>query len=192
MTLTREQVEQQPDLDTDAPVSRQHEKKWYETYEYPYYYAASPAFAWGYGVAPTALFDAQREGVDKEESRRVDDENDLRSFEEVRGYHVETPDGLIGKIEDMIMDDETWAVRYFTVNTRNWLSDRLVLLAPNWIEAFDWAKAKVVCRLPREAVEAAPVFNSGIPLTRDYEEKLHAHYGMASYWSVTGLDEPLM
>jgi hypothetical protein len=94
-------------------------------------------FAWGYGVAPTALFDAQRDDVDKEEARRVDEENCLRSFEEVRGYHVETPDGVIGKIEDMIMDEETWAVWYFTVNTRDWLSDRFIILTPDLIESFD-------------------------------------------------------
>ena len=104
VNLTKEEVKQQPDLDEDAPVSRRHEQKWYETYGYPYYYTAGYGFAWGYGVTPPALLEVAQNEADSEEVRHIDEETCLRSLEEIRGYHLEAVDGVVGKIEDMIMN----------------------------------------------------------------------------------------
>jgi sporulation protein YlmC with PRC-barrel domain len=30
----------------------------------------------------------------------------------VSGYHIQAKDGEIGHVEDFIIDDETWAIRY--------------------------------------------------------------------------------
>jgi len=44
----------------------------------------------------------------------------LRSSHEVTGYHIQAKDGELGHVEDFIIDDETWAIRYLIVNTSNW------------------------------------------------------------------------
>jgi len=44
----------------------------------------------------------------------------LRSTDEVSGYHIQAADGEIGHVEDFVIDDETWAIRYMVVATRNW------------------------------------------------------------------------
>jgi len=48
----------------------------------------------------------------------------LRSVNEVIGYHIEARDGLIGHVEGFIVDDEGrntegWEIRYLIVHTRN-------------------------------------------------------------------------
>jgi hypothetical protein len=45
VTLTRKQVEKSPDIDTDKPVSRQHEVTHFDYYGYPYYW--SGPYLWG-------------------------------------------------------------------------------------------------------------------------------------------------
>ena len=44
----------------------------------------------------------------------------LRSTNVVSGYHIQASDGEIGIVEDFIVDDEMWAIRYLIVGTRNW------------------------------------------------------------------------
>ena len=43
----------------------------------------------------------------------------LRSTDNVRGYEIQAIDGEIGHVEDFVIDDETWAIRYLVVATRN-------------------------------------------------------------------------
>ena len=44
VSLTKQQVENSPDIDTHKPMSRQHETDIYDYYGYPYYWPA-PSFA---------------------------------------------------------------------------------------------------------------------------------------------------
>ncbi|HKL20737.1 MAG TPA: PRC-barrel domain-containing protein [Tichowtungia sp.] len=179
--LTKEQVEQQPDLEADEPVSRRHEKLWYETYGYPF---------WGYGIVPPALFDIEQSEDEREESRRIDEATCLRSLEEVRGYDIEAPDGTIGRLEDLIMDNETWAIRYLTVNMEDRIPDRSVFLAPAWFESFDWEQQKLFCRFSRETVDAAPELHADMPITPAREKTLFDYFDVPGWASVTGRSEP--
>ena len=45
VTLTKKQVEESPSIDTDKPVSRQHEAYYHDYYGYPYYW--SGPYLWG-------------------------------------------------------------------------------------------------------------------------------------------------
>jgi hypothetical protein len=62
----------------------------------------------------------------------------LRSTDEVTGYHLVALDGEIGHVDDFIIDDETWAIRYLVVATRNWWPGKKVLISPKWIESVSW------------------------------------------------------
>jgi hypothetical protein len=46
-------------------------------------------------------------------------DNHLRSAQEVMGYRIQAQDGAIGHVEDFILDDGTWQVRYIIIDTRN-------------------------------------------------------------------------
>ena len=58
----------------------------------------------------------------------------LRSTHDVSGYHIQAADGEIGHVEDFIIDDETWAIRYLVIDTKNWWYGKKVLVSPQWIE----------------------------------------------------------
>jgi hypothetical protein len=54
---------------------------------------------------------------------------------EVNGYDIEASDGNIGHVEDFILEDKTWALRYVVVDTRNWLpGGKKVMLSLNWVK----------------------------------------------------------
>jgi len=67
----------------------------------------------------------------------------LRSTHAVTGYHLQALDGEIGHVEDFIIDDENWTIRYLVVATKNWWPSEMVLVSPQWIERVSWDESKV-------------------------------------------------
>lgn len=56
----------------------------------------------------------------------------MRSAREVRGYQIQGRDEAIGHVNDFIVDDETWEIRYLVIDTSNWWFGKKVLVAPHW------------------------------------------------------------
>jgi hypothetical protein len=106
----------------------------------------------------------------------------LRSTDEVTGYHFAALDGEIGHVDDFIIDDETWAIRYLVVATKNWWPGKKVLISPKWIENVSWEEREVAIGLTRETIKAAPEYTDESLLTRDYETVLYGHYNREGYW----------
>jgi len=186
--LSKEEVKNQPELDTDAPVSRKYEKAWHEKYGYPYYYGAGTSMAWGYGIVPASMFEERRTDVELGEPGEPSDDRHLRSVAELRGYHVVSGGSTeLGTVSDMVVDDETWAIRYLVVDTRKAIGGVDALLAPAWCGEIDWAGKTIPCDLPPEKVKTAPGFTPEVPINRNYEQQLHDFYGKDSYWSISGL-----
>jgi sporulation protein YlmC with PRC-barrel domain len=123
--------------------------------------------------------------VEKSEERRAERKQagdfHLRSAAKVTGYQIEATDGEIGRVEDFIIDDETWEVRYIVVDTRDWLPGKKVLVAPQWIERVSWEECKIYVNLSRQAIKRGPEYHADT-LNREYEEKLYDHYDRPKYW----------
>ena len=180
VTLPRAQIEDGPALDSAVPVSRQYEEEYYGHYGWPLYWGGSAM--WGASGAILRDHGQQRDATGELQPWDAH----LRSTRDVTGHHIQAPDGEIGHVEDFIVDDETWAIRYLVVNTENWWPGRKVLIAPQWIDRVSWAEGKVFVGLMREHIRNSPEFKSKELLTRDYELGLHRHYSRDGYW----LDEP--
>jgi hypothetical protein len=105
----------------------------------------------------------------------------LRSMAEVSGYHIEASDGAIGHLENVLIDDLAWDVRYLVVDTRNWWFGQHVLISPFAVRDFDWADSKVHLNVSREQVKASPPWAPLDMIDRAYEQRLHAYYGWPGY-----------
>ncbi|MDP3273568.1 MAG: PRC-barrel domain-containing protein [Deltaproteobacteria bacterium] len=184
LSLTTEKVKNSPSIDVEKPVSRQHERQFSSYYGYPRYWG-SPG-VWGLVAYPALLATSEK----STSATEVDSSTDvhLRSDEEVRGYHVEGTDGSIGHIEDFIVDDETWEIRYLVVNTRNWWFGKSVLVAPQWVERISWAENKVYIELAREVIKAGPEWSATDAVNRQYETRLYDYYGRPAYWQTAPAD----
>lgn len=180
--LTKRQVKNSPSIDTDEPVSRQHETDLHDYYNWPIYWGSGagigPYAGIGYPV-PTHLDLMIKQ---KKASPEKPADPHLRSTRQVTGYHLQALDGEIGHVQDFIVDDETWAIRYLVVNTQNWLPGKKVLISPSWIKRISWSRSKVFVDLARESIESSPAFDSSKPKNRDYEDRLFDHYGRPKYW----------
>jgi len=194
--LSQQQVRDSPSVDTDKPVSRQHEIDYYNYYGYSNYWEG--ANLWGVGVYPVPWVGAssdvalsprqpQDEALARQRQRRLDREREaadthLRSSKEVIGYEIMATDGPIGSVEDFVFDDESWAIRYMVVDTRKWLPGKHILLSPEWIDSVSWSEHEVYVKVPRQLIETSPEFDGSRPLSREHEATLYEHHGRTAYW----------
>lgn len=124
-----------------------------------------------------ALSDSDHEAV----VGRADDpehayDEHLRSSKMVSRYHVMAVDGEIGQIEDGIVDDQTWTIKYVVATVSNWWSAKKVLVPTEWILWISAAESNVYVSLTRDNIATAPYFDPEKPLTGDLEIALHNHY----------------
>ncbi len=154
VNLTRERIEHSPPLEDHATVSRQYEINLFNYYGYGYYWMGPEV--WGPSIYPTPLMD-----VDKKPAfaNDVPQENHLRSANEINGYHIQASNGQIGHVDDFVLNDETWAIDYLVIDTRNWLpGGQKVLITPKSVTNIDWAENKVFVELSEEAIKNSPSF----------------------------------
>jgi PRC-barrel domain len=194
VSITKEQVRNSPDIDTHMPVSRQHETDYFDYYGYPFYWTGDGL--WGDAMYPYAMLANYKDPAGSRvyrdtESREIasmireakdGDDPYLRSCQEVIGYHIEATDGEIGHVAGLLVDEQTWAIRYVVVNTSNWWVGHQVLIAPQWITDVSWANKRVVVGVARQAIKTAPDFDSTWQLNREQEAALYNHHGRRGYW----------
>jgi hypothetical protein len=48
----------------------------------------------------------------------------------LKGCTLQSRDGEIGNVNEFYFDDQHWAIRCLVADTRNWLTDRQVLITP--------------------------------------------------------------
>ncbi len=176
VNITKDQLENCPSPSDEETVSREHEKQIFMHYGYPDYWNGTGL--WGAAAYPWIL-DTEpvmenQEKDDGEETR----ENHLRSFKELKGYSIKASDGEIGHVEDFILDDETWALRYVIVDTRNWLpGGKKVMLSLNWARSVSWSESSFEMDMPKEKIEKGPEFDPEKPVNVEYETRLYDYYG---------------
>lgn len=176
--LTNKQIEDSPSWNSDKPVSRQLEEDYYGYYGWPAYWSGS--LIWG----PYPYLPHEREESAELNSGGKAWDPHLRSVSVVNGYAIQAKDGEIGHVDDFVVDDETWAIRYMVVDTRNWWPGKKVLISPRWIEGVSWEDSKVSVNLLRETIKLSPEYSEESLLTRDYEAALHKHYDRQGYWAL--------
>ncbi len=159
LSLTKEQVKKSPDIDTDKPVSRQQEVELYGHYQWENYWG-SGFFGGGSlgGGIPFPLIDKEVfTETDKKKNHKNDDIH-LRSTGTVTNYQVHATNGDIGHVNDFIIDDETWQIKFIVVDTHNWFGGKKVLIKVEDIKKIDWMEDKFFLDITTSAVEKSKLF----------------------------------
>ena len=155
--LTKKQIKDSPDSDTDQPVSRQMEARIYHHYGWkPYWGYATQIGAYGYlGDAMAERHYLEPDQREETPADTVPSEGDpqLRSIEAVTGYHIHARDGEIGHVEDFLVEDGDWHIPYLVVDTKNWWPGKKVLISPRSADHIDWAGKLVNLNVGRQKVK---------------------------------------
>ena len=180
--LTKQQVKDSPEIDTDRPVSRQMETSVYDHYGWsPYWGAGFGMGSYGYmpgsGMAWPYLGARRREQkIDEVQADR--DDVHLRSVEAVTGYHIHASDGEIGHVEDFLVEDADWCIHYLVVDTKNWWPGKKILVSSRSAGEIDWNDRLVNLDVTRQRIKDGPAYDPSMTIDRAYEEKLLTYYGI--------------
>ena len=95
---------------------------------------------------------------------------------------IRATDGELGTVDELYFDDETWAIRYLTVETGGWLGGRQVLISPISVAHTDWQAQRLDVALTKKQVENSPDINTHQPVSRQHEAAYLGYYGYPYYW----------
>jgi sporulation protein YlmC with PRC-barrel domain len=73
---------------------------------------------------------------------RAGEETHLQAATAAIGYTMRTEDGTIGHVQDLLVDDKAWAIRYLLVDTTKKWAGKRVLVAPEWLTHVSWDESK--------------------------------------------------
>jgi len=182
-------------------LSRQHEWEFGRYYAYPNYWGSTGLWGEGYyfgagrspwtmskgtgDVAPGSEFVAvqdARQRMAHVAAKHSDGDTHLRSCTAVIGNYTHAADGDIGHVQGMLVDENSWAIRYLVINTSNWWLGHQVLVAPEWITDVSWSERKVKVDLTRQAIKESPPWDPVLLPDRSQEAVVHQHYGRKGYW----------
>ena len=106
----------------------------------------------------------------------------LRSVKEMLNYSILATDGEIGTVSDALVGDSDLKLRYLVIDTGGWLSGRKVLLSTAWLSSVEPGKEAVVVNMEKKRIKESPPYESSAAVNREYEARLHDHYGYPYYW----------
>ena len=176
--LTRQQVKDSPEIDTDRPVSRQMETSVYDYYGWSPYWGTG-FYMGGYGYMPGGGMASPYLGSRKQ--RR----GDRRRPATRRGCRISaasqrspvtifTPsDGEIGHVEDFLVEDADWSIHYLVVDTSNWWYGEKVLISPRLAREIEWTDRLVNLDVDRQKVKDSPRYDASKTLDQAYEKHYH-------------------
>ncbi|MDT3778762.1 PRC-barrel domain-containing protein [Nitrospira sp. MA-1] len=185
VTLTSIEIEDSPGIETDLPFSLQKEKelrlffKWREYWDEDGFIQPAgftPMSVPGGEAMEQSLTDGMRA------PGKLDGNPHLRSANEVQGYYIGAQDGEIGHVDDFIVEDTSWEIRYLVIDTQNWLPGKKVLISPKWVNSIDWNKQTVQVGMNRDLIEQSPEYDPSKPINREYEVRMYDFYGKPHDW----------
>lgn len=106
----------------------------------------------------------------------------LMNAAKLNGLVIRATDGDIGTVVDPYFDDETWAIRYFTVDTGSWLGGRRVLISPMSVRCAEWQAGRLEVALTMKQVEDSPSIDTQAPVSRQHEADYLGYFGYPNYW----------
>lgn len=177
--LSTQQVKDSPPIEAHEPVSRAYETLFFKYFGYGYYWTGPGV--WGEYSQPHAL--AHRQMPDMKDFGRVlgppDDQNHLRSIEQIKGYDVTFSAENIGQVYDLIMDTESWTIKYVVVDTHRFLPGfKKVLLRPSHIDAIDWLTHRLSSHVNAEFLLHCPTYESGLLNSELYQKRVKKQFSM--------------
>jgi hypothetical protein len=100
---------------------------------------------------------------------------------------VGATDGEMGNVDDFLVDDQSWGVRYLVVETGGILGGRRVLISPISFLETEEERRRFQLALTMNKIENSPSIDLDKPVCRQQERDYYHYYGYPHYWGYGGL-----
>lgn len=189
--LDREQVKQSPKVSGVSSITHEQEQRLADHYNWVAY---SNTFnvAGGMpitgntgggmlnaGPAAAGLFGRRKRKITRDSDL---DTRELHSSQQVIDFKISTKNGDLGYVEDFIVDERDWSIRFMVIDTRKFMEGKKILVAPESIDWISWRKKHVSVNMEKEKLQGCPNFELSLPLKDEYAKLLYEQYECAHFW----------
>lgn len=178
VSMTREEIENAPPLDSHAPVSRAYEETYHEHFSLPFYWIGADfteGMLSGNGIVQP-VGDLLEDPTPVETPATREDKQ-LHSAQEIMNYGVMACNHDAGRIDDMIIDDSNWRIQNIVMNTGSVIPDKNVLVSPEEIHQIDWINRLVSTHISADTLHDRTEFDPNAPVNHQQETRLYDYYG---------------
>ncbi len=181
VNVTVQQIKSAPVIKKDNAVSREQEEQLAAHYDSEPYWVRGPTE----GLPPREPKSGQR--PDSSEEAAAVARTHLDGFFVLRAsdmfdFAVDSKEGEAGRVNDLVVSDDTWRLHYVAAQVGLWLGEQKILLAIDWLSAVDQDKRKLIFDVGRKEINSSPEYDPEQPVNRKYEEILYDAYGRPRYW----------
>jgi len=176
VNLPIKHVSNSPLIDIEKPIARQNEIELFNHYSLQYYWENE---FYTRPIRMHTFSSAANKKIQKEDDDLVQQlqiNRSLLSTDKVKGYNIHANDGKVGCVDDYILDDENWNLRFLIVDTNNLEPGKKILILPRWIKRINSDEGKILLNLSQESIKNIPEFDPAQPVGTNYESELFNHY----------------
>ena len=103
----------------------------------------------------------------------------------VGSYLYDLYDEMVGRIQGLMVDPETYRPRYLVLTIGGFLftEGKIILFPRNHYESLEMGKVKTSWR--RDSIQQSPSVNSLKSLTLEKEQNILSYYDLEPYWDIT-------
>jgi hypothetical protein len=65
----------------------------------------------------------------------------------------------MGHVDDFIVDEATWQIRYLVIDTSNWMGGKWVAIAPQSITRVEWTEQRIYLDLTQDEIRSSPTLD---------------------------------
>lgn len=183
LDTSKEKLEAMPSPDSVDLITEEHEDEVHRYFGVPPYWAVGVTASMVPGFTPE---DKQADIADESEEaskfRRKGKGEKLISGAGLIGFKINTVDGEIGPLKDLVFDSENRKIHYLVIYARNITPEREVILTTLFVKSIDRKDSSIFVDCESERIVKSPEYYSSQRLDRDNESKIHEHYGIRKYW----------
>jgi sporulation protein YlmC with PRC-barrel domain len=178
ITLARRRIEGSPPIVQEQGLTPRQQQLLAEYYDWslPAAKRSVGSAAMGAGDGPKAA----RMLLQNQQSEQLDPH--LKSLRGMIGYHIRARGVDVGHIEDVLVQTDSWLLRYLVIDARNLVPGKKMLVSPAWVRRVEWSGGVVDVDLTAGSLKDGPPFDASQIISREYEKKLYDHYAGDRYW----------
>jgi len=177
--LTIDQVRHSPDIDTEKPVTRQHEADLYNYYSWPWDGGGLGFMTSGMVGGVIAPDVPLNERVDKamhHQEPTVNRDKHLRSFKQLYDFELRTSEKNVGEVHDFLINDADWTIPFVVIETGSWYSGKKILTSTKFVDNIEWASSSVYLLQAESVIKHMPEFDYDNINDRDYMRRFETSY----------------
>ena len=171
LNISRDEVGKSPDIDTDMPVSRQHEMAVRS------HFGADVYYSWGGGFMGSHNLDLS--GYEFPEITRnkngTEFDPHLFSVRSVTGLRADAADGRCGHVRDFVIDANESVIRFLVVETGSIFAAKKVIISPLVNARMNPDGSSVEINLPRMKVFESPEYDRSDLDSEPFDQRVARH-----------------